>query len=276
MTRTAHIKHSITTLLRPAILIALALSTGLLPGAAQEPFDRMAQETVKTLQADQRFSGFETEIFVARPFVILMTQDANTDKKALEERKLRLGALAQGVWRNWLKVRADWQLKSTRNDTLDQPEPFVWISFHDEASYERYMKEFRTKSTPGSQAFYSTETHFVYTREDPARDPAIILIHETFHQLMDRFSKIPSTGYQNYCFTEGVPEYFAGYRGEGESLVLGQFNRTRRADQIRRLHTYFDAGKKITYPLHENKLQITPDDWILFDVPLLLTLRDKM
>jgi hypothetical protein len=138
------------------------------------------------------------------------------------------------------------------------------------------MKKFRTKSTLGSQAYYSTETNFVYTREDPSRDPSIILIHETFHQLMDRFSKVPSTKYRNYCFTEGVPEFFAGYRGEGESLVLGQLNRPRRADEIRRLHTWFDAGRKVIYPLHENRYQITPDDWILFDVPLLLTLRDKM
>jgi hypothetical protein len=72
--------------------------------------------------------------------------------------------LAQGVWRNWLKVRADWQLRSTRNDTLEQPEPFVWISFHDEAAYGRFMKEFRPKSTSGSRAYYSTETHSVYIR----------------------------------------------------------------------------------------------------------------
>jgi hypothetical protein len=34
------------------------------------------------------------------------------------------------------------------------------------------------------------------THEDPRRDPAIILIHKTLHQLMDRFS----IEYQNYCF----------------------------------------------------------------------------
>ena len=267
-------KHTITFL--TTLLLALALSARPLLAAEQEPFDRLAQETVKTLQADPKFSGFDTEIFVARPFVIMMTRDANADKKALQERQQRLGALAQGVWRNWLKVRADWQLQSNRNDTLEQPEPFVWISFHDAATYDRYMKEFRTKSTPGSQAFYSTETNFVYTREDPQRDPSIILIHETFHQLMDRYSKVPSTQYQNYCFTEGVPEFFAGHRGEGQTLVLGQLNRPRRADEIRRLHTHFDARQNVTYPLHERQNQITPDDWILFDVPLLLTLRDKM
>ena len=205
-----------------------------------------------------------------------MTHEADTDKKALEGRKQRLGALAQGVWRNWLKVRENWQLESNRKDTLDQPEPFVWVSFHDATSYDGYMKKFRTKSTPGSQAFYSTETNFVFTREDPQRDPSVILIHETFHQLMDRFSRVPSTKYQNYCFTEGVPEFFAGYRGEGESLVLGQMNRPRRADEIRYLRTHFDAKQNVSYPLHERQNQITSDDWILFDVPLLLTLRDKM
>ena len=262
--------------MRPTLLIALALSAGPVVAAVQEPFDRMSQETVKTLKDDEKFDGFEKEVFVARPFVILMTHKADADKQALEERKKRLGSLAQGIWRNWLNVREKWQLKSNREDTLDQPEPFVWISFHDEDSYDGYMKKFRTKSTPGSQAFYSTETNFVYTREDPQRDPSIILIHETIHQLMDRFSEVPSTKYQNYCFTEGVPEFFAGHRGEGESLVLGQLNRPRRADEIRRLHTYFDAGQKVIYPLHENQNQITPDDWILYDVPLLLTLRDKM
>ncbi len=267
-------KH--TTTLLATLLLALALPAGPLLAAVQKPFDRLSQETVKTLQADPKFSGFDSEIFVARPFVILMTREADADKKALEERKQRLGALAQGIWRNWLEVRAKWQLESNRKDTLEQPEPLVWISFHDAASFDGYMNKYRTKSTPGSQAFYSTETNFVYTREDPQRDPSIILIHETFHQLMDRFSKVPSTKYQNYCFTEGVPEFFAGYRGEGESLVLGQLNRPRRADEIRRLHTYFDAGQKVIYPLHENRNQITPDDWILFDVPLLLTLRDKM
>ncbi len=262
--------------IRLAVIILIGLSVGPLPAAQSETFEQMAQASVKALEGDKSFHGFDTDIFVARPFVIMMTRDANADKKALMERKLRLSSLAQGIWRNWLKVRADWQLKSTRNDTLEQPEPFVWISFHDAAAYDRYMKEFQTKSTPGAQAFYSTETHYTYTREATQHDPSIILIHETFHQLMDRFSKTSSTGYQNYCFTEGVPEFFAGYRGEGESLMLGQFNRTRRADQIRRIHTYFDARQKVIYPLHENKMQITPDDWILFDVPLLLTLRDKM
>lgn len=265
------------TIALPTILLtALWFTLAPLPAAVQEPFDRMAQEMVQTLKIDEKLSGFETEIFVARPFVILMTCEENADKKALEERKQRLGALAQGIWRNWLAVREKWQLESNRKDTLDQPEPFVWVSFHDGDSYDGYMKKFRTKSTPGSRAFYSTETNYVYTCEDPQRDPATILIHETFHQLMDRFSKIPSTNYQNYCFTEGVPEFFAGYRGVGESLVLGQLNRPRRADEIRRIHTYFDAKQNVSYPLHERRNQISPDDWILFDVPLLLTLRDKM
>lgn len=239
-------------------------------------FQQLAQETTKALKADQKFRGFDTEILVARPFVILMTRDPDADPKAIEERKHRLGTLAQGVWRNWLKVRADWQLQSTRNDTLEQPEPFVWVSFHDEAAYARYMKEFRPNGTQGSRAYYSTETHCVYTHEDPHRDPAIILIHETFHQLMDRFSKVGSTQYQNYCFTEGLAEYFAGYKGEGESLELGQLNRPRRAEQIRRFHTHFDDKQNICYPWHERRLQITPDDWIFFDVPMLLTFRDKM
>lgn len=38
----------------------------------------------------------------------------------------------------------------------------------------------------------------------------------------------------------------------------------------------FNGGKTLCYPNAERKLQITPNDWVLFDVPLLLTLRDKM
>jgi hypothetical protein len=38
----------------------------------------------------------------------------------------------------------------------------------------------------------------------------------------------------------------------------------------------FKGAKTLRYPNAERKLQITPDDWVLFDVPLLLTLRDKM
>jgi hypothetical protein len=41
------------------------------------------------------------------------------------------------------------------------------------------LKKFRTKSTAGSQAFHSTETNFAFMREDPQRDPSIILIHDS-------------------------------------------------------------------------------------------------
>jgi hypothetical protein len=114
------------------------------------------------------------------------------------------------------------------------------------------------------------------TYEDPNRDPAIITIHEVFHQLMDRYSEVPSTKYQNYCFTEGAPEYYAGYRGSRESMVLGELTRTRRMKEIQEIHSFFDGGKTLCYPQKDRRLQITKDDWIFFDVPMLLTLRDKM
>lgn len=242
-----------------------------------DPFGKMAQATTQALQTNVLFNSFDFEIFVARPFVVLMTREKGKARDTTEERKRQLGALACGIWRNWLKVRADWHLQSTKNDTLEDPEPFVWLAFHNQAAYEQYSKESNPKDqTPGSRAFYSTATHFVRFYDDPQRDPSIIIIHETLHQLMDRFSKISSTKYQNYCFTEGAPEYFAGYQGSGESLVLGELTRPRRFKELQRIHTFFDDGKKICYPQKDRRLQITPDDWIFFDVPMLLCLRDKM
>jgi len=242
--------------------------------AKPDTFEQMAAEMIKTLDADTSYDGFASTTFVARPFVIKMIHAADANTQSLEARKKRIGQLAQGIWRNWLGTRKSWELKSTCDDTLENPRPFVWVSFHDAASYGRYMKVFRPNSTAGSLAFYGAKTHYVYTRENPDRDPSIILIHETTHQLMDRFSKVPSTGYQNYAFTEGLAEYFAGHSGEGETLKLGAFNRPRRANQIRRFHTYYDGKQHICYPWHHRKMQITPDDWIFFDVPMLLTFRD--
>jgi TolA-binding protein/predicted TPR repeat methyltransferase len=248
---------------------------GASPG--DDPFERMARATTETLLANPLLKAFDHEIFVARPFVILMTRSPDATPEANEARKRRIEDLARGIWRNWLQIRADWELRSTREDTPESPEPFVWLAFHDENAYGQYMIEARRgKGTAGSRAFYSTETGFVSFHEDPTRDPSIITIHETFHQLMDRYSQIPSTKYRNYCFTEGLPEYFAGHRGSGETLVLGELNRPRRAAEIRRIRTHFDDGRNISYPQHERDLQITPDDWVFFDVPMLLTLRDPM
>ena len=112
--------------------------------------------------------------------------------------------------------------------------------------------------------------------EDPSRDPAIIITHETFHQLMDRYSPIPSTHYQNYCFTEGAPEYFAGYRGSGESMVLGELTRPRRIKEIQEIHSFFDGGKTISLPPERPSDANHAGRLDLFDVPMLLTLRDKM
>ena len=250
------------------------------PGVARpdDPFERMAQATIQELKANAAFEGMEFEIFVAKPFVILMTREPGTDPAKTAERKARIEGLARGIWHNWLKVRDDWQLTSTRKDTLENPEPFVWTAFHSKDAYNQYMKKAKSdgKYTPGSQAFYSTTTRHVSFYEDPQRDPAIIIIHETFHQLMDRFSEVSSIQYQSYFFTEGAPEYFAGYRGEGESMVLGELTRTRRMEEIQDIRTHFNGGKTLCYPNAERKLQITPDDWIFFDVPMLLTLRDKM
>ena len=243
-----------------------------------DPFERMAQATAQELKSNALFEGMDFEIFVAKPFVVLMTREPGADPVKTGERKARIEALARGIWHNWLKVRADWQLRSTRNDTLENPEPFVWTAFHSKAAYDQYMKKAKGdgKYTPGSQAFYSTVTKHVSFYEDPNRDPAIIIIHETFHQLMDRYSEVPSTKYRNYCFTEGAPEYFAGYRGSGESMVLGELTRPRRMKEIQEIRSHFDGGKTLCYPNAERRLQITPDDWIFFDVPMLLTLRDKM
>ena len=81
---------------------------------------------------------------------------------------------------------------------------------------------------------------------------------------------------KSHFFTEGAPEYFAGYRGDGEAMVLGELTRTKRMNEIRDIRTHFNRGKTLCYPNMERKLQITPDDWIFFDVPMLLTIRDKM
>lgn len=254
--------------------------SGAPPGEARpdNPFERMAQATAQELRTNALFEGMEFEISVAKPFVVLMTRESGADRGATDERKGRIEALTRGIWHNWLKVRADWQLTSTRQDTLESSEPFVWTAFHSQDAYDQYMKKAKTdgKYTPGSQAFYSTVTRHVSFYEDPNRDPAIITIHESFHQLMDRFSEIPSTKYQNYCFTEGVPEYFAGYKGSGETMVLGEFARPRRMREIQEIHSHFDGKKALCYPQAERRLQITSDDWIFFDVPMLLTLRDKM
>jgi hypothetical protein len=67
------------------------------PHPARVPDDRfhqMAQETAKALQADEKFSGFDTEILVARPFVILMTRDPDGDG-----RPSRNASAASGLWR---------------------------------------------------------------------------------------------------------------------------------------------------------------------------------
>ena len=242
-----------------------------------DPFDRLAKATTETLQANPLLKPFDQEIFVARPFVVVMTRSLDETPEVHDARKRRIEDLARGIWRNWLPIRADWELRSTRDDTPEDPEPFVWLAFHDSKAYGQYMEKARTgKKTLGSKAFYSTATEFVSFYEDLDRDPSIITIHETFHQLMDRYSEIPSTKYRNYCFTEGLPEYFAGHRGEGETLVIGELNRPRRASEIRRIHTHFDDGKNISYPQHDRQLQITPDDWIFYDVPMLLGLRDPM
>lgn len=275
---------------RLAAVIVAGLSTCLLQAAPDSTkdaeakpadpsaavFEQMAQDPIRMLKTDETFRGFDCEIVLARPFVILLTRDPAAPKEATEARKDRLSSLAKGIWRNWLKVREDWQLTSTRNDTPANPDPFIWVSFHDAAAYGSYMKKFNPKQAPGSRAYYSTESQFVYCHEDPSRDPATILIHETFHQLMDRYSEIRSTEYQNYFFTEGAPEFYAGYEGEGEKLVLGKMNRPLRSAEISDVRTRFDSGLNICYPWKDRKLQITPDDWIFFDVPMLLTLRDKM
>ena len=255
------------------------------PSAASKPTDqagdvfaRMAQATAEELKSSALFEGFEYEIVVVKPFVVVMTREPGEDPAKTAGRKARIEGLARGIWQNWLKVRTNWELLSTRKDTLENPEPFVWTAFHSEDAYNQYMKKAKTdgKYTPGSQAFYSTTTRHVSFYDDPKRDPAIIIIHETFHQLMDRFSEVSSVQYQSYFFTEGLPEYFAGYRGEGEAMVLGELTRTRRMEEIQEIRKHFNDGKTLCYPNAERKLQVTPDDWIFFDVPMLLTLRDKM
>lgn len=118
------------------------------------PFERMAQATAQELRTNALFDGMDFEIFVAKPFVVLMTRESGADRGATDERKGRIDALTRGVWRHWLKARADWQLRSTRNDTLENPEPFVWVFLHSKDAYDQYMKKAKPdgKHTPGSQA----------------------------------------------------------------------------------------------------------------------------
>jgi len=112
--------------------------SGAPPGEAwpDNPFERMAQATAQELQTNALFDGMEFEIFVAKPFVILMTREPGSDPARTAERKPRIEGLARGIWHNWLKIRADWQLSSTRKDTLENPEPFVWVAFHSKDAYD--------------------------------------------------------------------------------------------------------------------------------------------
>jgi hypothetical protein len=274
-----------STLITVCVVLSLGIaSITACPGAdlsdgskLGDPFASKEKSTIEELKRNPFFEGFEYDIFVAKPFVILMTHEPGEDSAKIDERKIRSEKLARGIWRNWLKIRADWQLTSTRKDTLESPDPFVWTAFHSEDAYNRYMKKATSNAeyTPGGLAYYSTKTRHVSFYEDPQLQTDIITIHETFHQLMDRFSVVPSTQYQNYFFTEGTPEYFAGYRGEGDDMVLGELTRTKRMKQIQKMRLHFNQGKNLCYPNHERKWQITPDDWVFYDVPMLLTLRDQ-
>ena len=58
-------------------------------------------------------------------------------------------------------------------------------------------------------------------------------------------------------------------------MVLGELTRTKRMKQIQKMRLHFNQGKNLCYPNHERKWQITPDDWVFYDVPMLLTLRDQ-
>ena len=85
--------------------------SGAPPGEARpdNPFERMAQAIAQELRANALFGGMDFEIFVAKPFVVLMTRESGADRAKTDERKGRIDALARGIWHNWLKVRADWQ-----------------------------------------------------------------------------------------------------------------------------------------------------------------------
>ncbi|MGE0432400.1 MAG: tetratricopeptide repeat protein [Planctomycetota bacterium] len=244
-----------------------------------DPFARMAHNSVLTLRNNTFFDAYEFETFVARPFVVVQTRPrgsaGNSGARSWDARRDEMNGLLKAVWREWLAVREKWQLKSSRaseGDNLENPIPFVWVAFHNQQAYDEYQQKAQRALPPGARAFYDAKTRMVMFWEEPGKDTADVVIHETFHQLMDRFSEIPPTQYQNHTFTEGAPEFYAGYTGSGASLRLGQFSRDDRVQSIQVIRTWFDAKKGVIWPGTND--QITPDDWIFFDVPMLMALRD--
>ncbi len=241
---------------------------------ARKTFKEKAAAEIEALKGNERFRPFEFDVVEAKPFLILITRDEGSDPSVSDEWKNHLVPLAKGIWRNWLGTHRSWELKSERNDTLEDPDPFVWLAFHDKKTFDKYMDQNHPKRSPGARARY--DGNYVIFRHNAKRDPSIIVIHETLHQLMDRYSRLSSARYGNHCFTEGIPEYFAGYKGEGESLKLGELTRTRRMKQLQKMHANFDKNHKICYPhAQRGRYQISSDDWLFFDVPMLLTLRDQ-
>ena len=228
----------------------------------------------------RRSSGLDTEIFVARPFVILMTREADADNIRPDERKARLGALAQGVWRNWLEVRAEWQLDSTGKTPWISPEPFRLDRFPSQRRlYDELHEEVKTarKYTPGSQAFYSTETHFSLLPRIRQRDPSIITHPRDLPPVDGSLFRDPLDEIPELLLHRRRAGVLRRLPRQGESLVLGELRPAAAHDEIRRLHTALRRQTESLLPVGTNAgIRSPPDDWILFDVPVLLTLRDKM
>ena len=244
-----------------------------------DPFNAAAYQEQQRLKKLTTFANMEFDVVILKPWVVLITKEGNT-ARLFNQRREAYGQLLANLWREWKKNITKLGLKSVvPGDSLDNPRPFVAVGFATFESYDEYQSSQRRYLSPSTRAFYdpNNKTINFYESEDGGighYDDDMVLVHECSHQVMDRYSAYGCLGFQNHCLTEGYPEYLAYCSSFDERMQFSTLPvnspKNWRGPNLRMLHTQINSNRR---PYGD--LQITDDDGLVFDVPMLMTLRDS-
>ena len=138
----------------------------------RDPFLQRAYQAEQSLVNDVVLRKFanQFEIRVVRPFVIIFGVEGRAGATQLDARVDAFRGVMDAFWEKWARlVELNGHKSRKREDTIQQPQPFAWLSMATEEGFRKYLEETGEDIGPFTRAFYKPRTECVYFWEGEGR-----------------------------------------------------------------------------------------------------------